>query len=144
MFHWPVAGDNTDVVLNGRGPFLDQALQCIIHGFHTRLCRTLHGSFNLIDLAIVTYANGFHLSYNAFDKWLNRNKRAVEAAENGEDACPIHATWSRAQRALTDQLKQATFADLAKADAAIEAGTYVYPEDAPPHRTATMRKGRRS
>jgi Rrf2 family protein len=58
--------------------------------------------------------------------------------------CPIHVPWSRAQRAFVEQLHAATFADLAAADAAIEAGTYEVPIDTPTHPDNTERRGRRS
>ena len=57
--------------------------------------------------------------------------------------CPIHVPWSRAQGAFVEQLHAATFADLAAADAAIEAGTYEVPIDTPEHSDSTERRGRR-
>ncbi len=59
-------------------------------------------------------------------------------------ACPVHASWSRAQQALTKQLAKTTFAELATIDAAIEAGTYRLPDETPPHTSSTNRRGVRS
>lgn len=47
-----------------------------------------------------------------------------------EHACPLHAPWSRAQSALTAQLRRTTFAELAASDKALEAG--LEPVSAPP------------
>lgn len=55
------------------------------------------------------------------------------------DACPIHATWYRAQVAFVDTLAGVTLAELVDIDASIEAGTYQ--PDAPLHPTPTARRG---
>lgn len=47
-----------------------------------------------------------------------------------DDVCAVHVPWSRAQRALLDQLADVTFADVAGIDAALEAGTFEVPDDA--------------
>ncbi len=58
-----------------------------------------------------------------------------------EDACPLHAAWARAQGALVGELAGTTFAELAAADAALQAGTYRgEPAD---HSAPTDRRGRR-
>lgn len=59
------------------------------------------------------------------------------------EACPIHETWSRAQRAFIAELATTTFGDLAAIAAALAAGTYTRPDDAPGHRLPTSRGGRR-
>lgn len=51
--------------------------------------------------------------------------------------CPIHIPWSRAQQALMAELEKATFADLAGYADQIDAGTFVPPEDTPPHLPST-------
>ena len=55
------------------------------------------------------------------------------------DACPIHATWWKAQAAFVDVLAGVTFAELVEIDAGIEAGTYE--PDVPIHLTPTERLG---
>lgn len=55
-------------------------------------------------------------------------------------SCPIHVPWSRALNALTEQLSQTTFKELAMDCAAIAAGTYELPTDMPPHVTPTPRQ----
>lgn len=57
------------------------------------------------------------------------------------NACPIHEAWSRAQQALIDILQQTSLAILADIDAAIEAGGYSIPDDAPLHAEPTERRG---
>ncbi len=57
--------------------------------------------------------------------------------------CPVHETWSRAQRAFMNELSTTTFADLAAIDAAIEAGEYQLPAGISLHRKQTGRKGQR-
>ncbi|MHB1986570.1 MAG: RrF2 family transcriptional regulator [Acidimicrobiales bacterium] len=47
-----------------------------------------------------------------------------------EAVCPLHETWSQATAALRELLSRTTLADVAKRDAAIEAGTYAVPSDA--------------
>jgi Rrf2 family protein len=47
-----------------------------------------------------------------------------------DDVCAVHVPWSRAQQALRDQLARTMFQDIADIDAALEAGTFVVPEDA--------------
>lgn len=57
-----------------------------------------------------------------------------------EHACPLHHPWSRAQSALTGQLRQTTFAELAASDEALEAG--LEPVSVPPPTVArTARRG---
>ncbi len=58
-----------------------------------------------------------------------------------EHACPVHDTWTRAQNALETELSSTTLADLARIDAAIEAGTHQ--PDTPPHPHPTERHGQR-
>lgn len=41
-----------------------------------------------------------------------------------EHACPLHVPWTRAQDALTAELRATTFRELADADTALERGTY--------------------
>lgn len=60
------------------------------------------------------------------------------------DACPVHETWWRGQKALRQALAETSFADLVAIDAAIEDGTYVLPADAPAHKTKTARRGKRT
>jgi Rrf2 family protein len=60
-----------------------------------------------------------------------------------ESVCPIHAAWSRAQRAFTDGLATTSFAEFAAIDAAIQAGEYQVPDDAPLHPEQTERRGKR-
>lgn len=60
-----------------------------------------------------------------------------------ESVCPVHVAWSRAQAAFANELRVATFADFASIDAAIAAGTYETPLDAPEHVAGTERRGRR-
>lgn len=57
--------------------------------------------------------------------------------------CPVHETWSRAQRAFIEHLDATTFAVLAEIDAAIEAGEYELPADLPLHAEPTTRRGDR-
>jgi Rrf2 family protein len=56
-----------------------------------------------------------------------------------EDSCPMHIPWSRAQKAMADQLVATTFADLARTAAEIDAGTYEVPADVPAHKFPTTR-----
>ena len=60
-----------------------------------------------------------------------------------ESVCPVHEAWSRAQKALTDELSATTFAELANIDASIEMGQYRIPDDTPPHSQQVSRKGKR-
>lgn len=55
--------------------------------------------------------------------------------------CPVHVPWSRAQKALMAELSKTSFADLAHSAGEIDAGTFVIPEDTPPHPKATPRGG---
>lgn len=55
--------------------------------------------------------------------------------------CPIHEAWSRAQGGLIEELAATSFADLAAIDAAISAGTYQPPSQAPLHPIPTRRRG---
>jgi Rrf2 family protein len=57
------------------------------------------------------------------------------------EACPIHATWWKAQQAFVDVLAGVTLADLVDIDVGIEAGTYRLGDDIPLHATATERRG---
>ena len=58
--------------------------------------------------------------------------------------CPVHETWSRGQKALTDALAATTFADLVAIDRAMEDGTYRLPADVPDHPVPTRRRGTRT
>ncbi len=51
-----------------------------------------------------------------------------------DEACPVHVPWSRAQQSLMAELSRTTFAALANSADQLEAGTFVVPEDTPPHR----------
>lgn len=57
-------------------------------------------------------------------------------------ACPLHATWSHAQAALSAELRATTFEELARVDAELTAGSYELPADAPAHMNRTPRRGR--
>ena len=57
------------------------------------------------------------------------------------DACPIHATWWKAQQAFVNTLAGVTFAELVDVDAEIEAGTYQLGGDIPLHLSPTERLG---
>lgn len=52
--------------------------------------------------------------------------------------CPLHDVWAGAQRAFTERLRKATFADLVAADVAIQAGDRT---DDPPHQVPVERRG---
>jgi Rrf2 family protein len=58
-----------------------------------------------------------------------------------DQTCPVHDTWSQAQSALAQELAATTMADLARIDAAIEAGAHRH--DHPPHPERTERHGKR-
>ena len=58
------------------------------------------------------------------------------------ETCPVHDTWARTQKALTQELASTSLEEMAAIDAAIEAGSY-RPE-APPHTLSTDRHGRRN
>lgn len=60
-----------------------------------------------------------------------------------EKSCPVHVPWASAQKAMAAQLDATTFADLAAAADAIDAGTYELPADAPPHVPPTRRRHRK-
>ena len=51
-----------------------------------------------------------------------------------ENVCPVHEPWSQAQQAFVRRLQATTFRQLARADAAIEAGERRVAEDAHPER----------
>jgi DNA-binding IscR family transcriptional regulator len=57
------------------------------------------------------------------------------------EACPVHHAWTRAQQALIGELRATSFADLGRADEAIEAGRYQLPAEAPPHAKKRQRLG---
>jgi Rrf2 family protein len=59
------------------------------------------------------------------------------------EVCPIHAAWSTAQTAFTEGLATTSFAEFAAIDAAIQAGEYQAPADAPLHPEKTERRGQR-
>lgn len=59
-----------------------------------------------------------------------------------EETCPVHDTWSQAQKTLARHLDSTTLAELAGIDAAIQAGTYQ--PDTPPHPQPTRRHGDRN
>lgn len=58
--------------------------------------------------------------------------------------CPVHETWSRAQKALRESLAATSFADIVAIDEAIEDGSYQLPPDVPPHPDLTERHGIRT
>lgn len=58
------------------------------------------------------------------------------------EICPVHGVWTRAQQALVDELARITFAELARIDTAIEAGTFRLPAGAD-HPEPTRRLGTR-
>ena len=57
-----------------------------------------------------------------------------------DTSCPIHVPWSRALNALTVQLEQTNFGELSLHCAQIAEGTYVLPDDMPPHVIPTPRR----
>jgi hypothetical protein len=57
-----------------------------------------------------------------------------------DTSCPVHVPWNRAINALMEELAKTTFADLALHCAEIAAGTYVLPENTPPHAIVTPRR----
>lgn len=59
------------------------------------------------------------------------------------DVCALHDTWGDVQSAAVDQLRRATFADLAAVDAAIEAGEYRPRSGVAAHPSASPRRGLR-
>ncbi len=59
------------------------------------------------------------------------------------NVCPVHETWSQAQRAFMGTLQATNYADLVAIDTAIESGAYEPPDDAPLHVEPTTRKGQR-
>lgn len=56
--------------------------------------------------------------------------------------CPVHDTWSRAQTALLNELESTTFADLAKIDLELVAGTHQPALDPESHTVPTQRRGK--
>lgn len=46
-----------------------------------------------------------------------------------DDVCAVHVPWARAQEAMLASLAATTLAELVAIDAALEAGTFVVPED---------------
>jgi Rrf2 family protein len=60
------------------------------------------------------------------------------------NACPLHGAWSRAQSALSEELRNTTFDELASVDARIEGGAYALPDGPPAHRRPTPRRGLRA
>jgi Rrf2 family transcriptional regulator, iron-sulfur cluster assembly transcription factor len=46
-----------------------------------------------------------------------------------EGVCAVHVPWSRAQRALLDQLEATSLAEVASIDEALESGEFVMPDD---------------
>ena len=61
---------------------------------------------------------------------------------DGEDACPLHHEWGKAQQVVRAQLRKTTFARLSRTDAQIERG--MLPPPAAPHARAHPRRGQRS
>jgi Rrf2 family protein len=59
-----------------------------------------------------------------------------------EESCPVHIPWAGAQTALAAQLAATSFADLARSSAEIDAGTFKFPADTPPHEVPTPRRPR--
>lgn len=57
-----------------------------------------------------------------------------------EYACPVHETWTRANRAFAAELRATTFADLAAADEALQRGEVPRP-GLPLHIVAVPRRG---
>ena len=58
------------------------------------------------------------------------------------EACPIHDTWSNAQRAFADLVAATNLADLAHIDHNIESGTHTWTESI--HLNPTRRRGTRT
>ena len=111
---------------------------------------------NLVEHGILTAAagptGGYLLAKPADDLTL---LDVVEAAEgpiridqcvlrggpcDWDTSCPIHVPWTLALNALTEQLSKTTFAELTLQCAEIAAGTYVLPDDMPPHVIPTPRR----
>ncbi len=61
-----------------------------------------------------------------------------------DEVCPIHVPWSRAQQALIAELSKTTFAMLAEVGHQLEDGTFLIPEDTPPHPKKRPRMGGRN
>ena len=59
-----------------------------------------------------------------------------------DEACPLHDTWARAQKALIHELASTSLEEMAAIDAAIESGSY-QPETTP-HIQPTARHGNRN
>jgi Rrf2 family transcriptional regulator, iron-sulfur cluster assembly transcription factor len=57
------------------------------------------------------------------------------------DVCPVHEAWARAQNGMVEGLAKTSLGDLERIDAAIAAGTYRPPPDAPLHEKPTARRG---
>ena len=56
------------------------------------------------------------------------------------ESCPIHVPWNNAISGFTDRLSETSFADLSLHCEQIAAGTYVLPDDMPPHVIPTPRR----
>lgn len=56
-----------------------------------------------------------------------------------DETCPVHDTWSRAQEALTKELAATSLAEVARIDAAIDAGEHK--ATTRPHAKSTERHG---
>lgn len=54
-------------------------------------------------------------------------------------SCPVHASWAAAQEAFTHRLQRTSFAELAAADAALEAGEALTGDL--PHQIPVVRRG---
>jgi len=57
-----------------------------------------------------------------------------------DTSCPVHVPWNRAINALTDELSNTTFGELTLHCEEIASGTYVLPDDMPPHVIPTQRR----
>jgi len=106
--------------------------------------------------AVAGPTGGYSLSRPASEITLLEVTEAAEGATTLESCvlrggpcdwitvCPVHETWWRAQKALTDSLASTTFADMVAIDKAIEDGAYQLPPDVPRHPVATERHGIRT
>lgn len=111
---------------------------------------------NGILIAVAGPAGGYSLSRPASEITLLEVTEAAEGPTTLESCvlrggpcdwlsvCPVHETWWRAQKALTDSLAATTFADMVTIDEAIEENTYQLPPDVLRHPVNTERRGIRT